>query len=108
VRLLVISPDYLSHYLPLGEVADAWRARGGSVVVASGPGMAARASDAGFSTASLVLGRGHNAGIATAEEQPGDEEQRLARFLEVTREGPIPTLLFQAEQRRHDLLWQPQ
>ena len=107
MRLLVISPDYLSHYLPLGEVAAAWRARGGSVVVASGPGMRAKAAEAGFETVDLRLGRGRNSGIAQATEQDEDEARRLTRFLEVTREGPIATLSFQAEQRRHDLLWQP-
>ncbi len=107
MRLLVISPDYLSHYLPMGEIADAWRDAGGDVVVASGPGMRARASAAGHDTVGLTLGQGHNSGIADATEQPGDESARLARFLAVTRDGPIPTLLFQTEQRRHDLLWQP-
>jgi zeaxanthin glucosyltransferase len=107
MRLLVIAPDYLSHYLPLGEVASAWRGQGGSVVVATGPGMRARAADQGFGTADLRLGGGRNSGIAQATEQDDDEARRLGRFLEVTRAGPIATLSFQAEQRRHDLLWHP-
>ena len=107
MRLLLVSPDYLSHYLPMGEIAEAWRNDGGDVVVASGPGMRARASAAGLDTVELTLGQGHNDGIAAVAEQPGDESARLARFLAVTRDGPIPTLMFQTEQRRQDLLWQP-
>ena len=40
MTLLVISPDYASHLLPLATLATAWRDAGERVVVASGPATA--------------------------------------------------------------------
>ena len=37
MTLLVISPDYASHLLPLATLATAWQDAGERVVVASGP-----------------------------------------------------------------------
>ena len=37
MTLLVISPDYASHLLPLATLATAWRDAGDRVVVATGP-----------------------------------------------------------------------
>ena len=40
MTLLVISPDYASHAVPLLTIAGAWLRRGHRVVVATGPAMA--------------------------------------------------------------------
>ena len=40
MTLLIISPDYASHLLPLAALGTAWRDAGERVVVASGPATA--------------------------------------------------------------------
>lgn len=107
MTLLVISPDYASHLLPLATLATAWRDAGESVVVATGPATAGIVADFGFDRADLVLGRGSNPGVIRAEEQPPGEDDALRGFFDATRRGMVATLRYQAEVRRNDLLWDP-
>jgi zeaxanthin glucosyltransferase len=107
VTLLLISPDYASHALPLVTLAGAWQAAGERVVVASGPAVASIVRAAGMEHVELVFGRGSNAGIARPEQQPRGEEEKLRRFFAATRQGMVATLRYQAEARASDLLWQP-
>jgi UDP:flavonoid glycosyltransferase YjiC (YdhE family) len=107
VTLLVISPDYASHALPLLTIAGAWQAAGERVVVATGPAVAPLVAREGFEFARLSLGRGSNAGVATAASQPRGEDAKLLAFFEATRRGMVETLRYQAEQRASDLLWEP-
>jgi zeaxanthin glucosyltransferase len=105
VTLLVISPDYASHLLPLATLATAWAEAGERVVVATGPAVAPLVADFGYEHAPLVLGRGSNPGIIRAEDQPPGEDDSLRGFFAATREGMIPTLAYQAAARGDDLLW---
>ena len=107
MTLLVISPDYASHLLPLATLATAWRDAGESVVVATGPATAGIVADFGFDRADLVLGRGSNPGVIRAEQQPPGEDAALRGFFAATRHGMVATLRYQAEARRTDLLWDP-
>lgn len=107
MTLLVVSPDYASHLIPLLALASTWRAAGERVVVATGPSVASQVEQAGFEWRPLVLGRGSNAGVARVADQPKGEDENLSAFFRATREGPIATLRLQAELRRNDLLWQP-
>ena len=107
MTLLVISPDYASHLLPLLALAVPWAAAGERVVVATGPAVAPLVERAGFERAPLVLGRGSNPGVARPGDQPKGEDENLLAFFAATRAGMIPTLRLQAELRRNDLLWQP-
>ena len=107
MTVLVISPDYASHLLPLATLATAWRDAGDSVVVATGPATAGIVADFGFDRAELVLGRGSNPGTIRVEEQPPGEDGALRGFFEATRHGMVATLRYQAEARRADLLWDP-
>ena len=107
MTLLVISPDYASHLLPLATLATAWRDAGESVVVATGPATAGIVADFGFDRADLVLGRGSNPGVIRAEHQPPGEDDALRGFFDATRRGMVATLRYQAEARRNDLLWEP-
>ncbi len=66
MTLLVISPDYASHLLPLATLATAWRDAGQRVVVASGPATANITEDFGFERRDLRLGRGSNPGVIRA------------------------------------------
>ena len=107
MTLLVISPDYASHLLPLATLATAWRDAGERVVVATGPATAGIVASFGFERAELSLGRGSNPGVIRAEEQPAGEDEALRGFFAATRHGLVPTMLYQARARRADLLWEP-
>ncbi|MFI5840143.1 nucleotide disphospho-sugar-binding domain-containing protein [Catenuloplanes sp. NPDC051500] len=107
MTLLVISPDYASHLLPLATLATAWQKAGERVVVATGPATAALVAGFGFAHCDLPLGRGSNPGVIRAEQQPAGEDDALRGFFAATYRGMVETLRFQAEARRNDLLWEP-
>ena len=107
MTLLVISPDYASHLLPLATLAAAWHDTGERVVVATGPATAPIVRAAGFEWTELSLGRGSNPGVIRAEQQPAGEDEALRGFFAATRRGLVETLLYQARARRADLLWDP-
>lgn len=107
MTLLIISPDYASHLLPLATLGTAWRDAGERVVVATGTATASIVSSFGFERAQLQLGRGSNPGIIRAEDQPTGEDDALRGFFDATRRGMIETLSFQAAARTTDLLWEP-
>jgi UDP:flavonoid glycosyltransferase YjiC (YdhE family) len=107
VTLLVISPDYASHLLPLATLATAWRDRGERVVVATGEATASVVDSFGFERVELRLGRGSNPGTIRPEEQPEGEDDSLRGFFDATRQGMVATLRYQAQERLTDLMWQP-
>jgi len=103
VKLLVVTPDYLSHYLPLSAVAAEAVGRGIEVTVATGDGLADRVRSSGCAWAPLRMSRGSNTGIKRVDD-PDDD---LRAFMRATAEGMVPTLLQQAAARGDDLLWNP-
>ena len=107
MTLLVISPDYASHLLPLATIATAWQDAGEPVVVATGPATAALVASFGFKRVDLPLGRGSNPGVIRAEQQPAGEDDALRGFFAATTRGMVETMRFQAQARRNDLLWEP-
>jgi MGT family glycosyltransferase len=107
MTLLVISPDYASHLLPLATLATAWRDAGERVVVATGPATDPIVREFGLERYDLPLGRGSNARVIRAEEQPDDESDSLRGFFDATRRGMVPTLRYQASERLTDLMWDP-
>jgi len=107
MTLLIVSPDYASHLLPLATLGTAWRAAGERVVVATGDATRAIVDDFGFEHTALRLGRGSNPGTIRAEEQAPDEGESLRGFFAATRRGMVPTLAYQARERLTDLLWDP-
>ncbi|MDQ1130846.1 nucleotide disphospho-sugar-binding domain-containing protein [Microbacterium sp. SORGH_AS_0888] len=107
MTLLVISPDYASHLLPLVTFAAAWQAAGEDVVVATGPATDAIVAGAGMRRVELSLGRGANGGVMRTDEQAAAEASSLAGFFAATREGMVPTLRYQAQERLTDLMWEP-
>lgn len=107
MTLLVISPDYASHLLPLATLATAWRDRGERVIVATGEATASIVESFGFERVELRLGRGSNPGTIRAVEQPAEERDSLRGFFDATRRGMVPTLSYQAHERLTDLMWQP-
>jgi UDP:flavonoid glycosyltransferase YjiC (YdhE family) len=107
MTLLVISPDYASHLLPLATLATAWRDMGDDVVVATGPATQPIVDAFGYRRIDLPLGRGANAGVIRSAEQEAEEASSLEGFFAATREGMVPTLAYQARERLTDLMWQP-
>ncbi len=101
MSLLVISPEFASHYAPLAVLAGAAVHSGRRVVVATGPSLRRRVEADGFEWRMLRLGAGSNAGIAACD--PGIE-----RFIAATSEGALATLRLQALGRQRDLLWEPE
>jgi len=85
MTVLVISPDYASHLLPLATLATAWHQAGEQVVVATGPANAELVHQFGYQHVDLRLGRGSNPGIIRADEQPRGEDDNLRAFFAATR-----------------------
>ena len=100
MKLLVISPDYASHYAPLAVLAGAARRGGHRVVVATGPALRNRVVADGFEHRELRLGRGSNDGTTAADRS-------LDAFFEATRTGAVATLRHQSSERSRDLLHEP-
>ncbi|TQK20585.1 UDP:flavonoid glycosyltransferase YjiC (YdhE family) [Microbacterium sp. SLBN-154] len=107
MTLLVISPDYASHLLPLAALATAWQSAGDDVVVATGPATAPIVAEFGYRRTDLPLGRGANARVIRSSEQDAAEAASLEGFFAATRRGMVPTLAYQARERLTDLMWQP-
>jgi len=107
MTLLVVSPDYASHLLPLATLATAWRDAGHDVVVATGPATAPIVEQFGFRRVGLELGRGSNAGVMRTADQEREEADSLAGFFAATRIGMVETLRYQADERLTDLMWRP-
>ena len=107
MTLLVVTPDYASHALPLLTLAGAWQRRGERVVVATGPAMAPLVRTAGMEHTELIMSRGSNAGVIRTREARDAEARSMEAFFESTRRGMLETLRFQAEARSTDLLWNP-
>jgi MGT family glycosyltransferase len=108
VNVLVVCPDYASHAFGLLEIAREAAGRGHSVTFATGEAVRPSVVEAGLNWAPLRLGKGHNAGTIRVEEQAVGEDDNLRAFFDATRRGPIETLRYQAEARRHDLLFEPE
>ncbi len=107
MTLLIITPDFASHAVPMLTIGRAWQRRGQRVVVATGPTMAPLVRHAGMEHTELIMSRGSNAGVIRTEQARDLEARSLEAFFRATRAGMIPTLRYQAEQRSTDLLWRP-
>jgi zeaxanthin glucosyltransferase len=107
MTLLIISPDYASHLYPLAALGTRWAQPGERVIVATGPATASIVQSFGFELVDLQLSRGSNPGVIRADEQPDGEDDALRGFFDATRQGMIQTLLFQADARMNDLMWEP-
>lgn len=105
--ILIVSPDYASHYFPLSAIGRELKRRGHKVVVATGQGLAPTVAGDGFEHRHIVLGPGSNPGLLRTETQSAEEQAQIREFFEATKQGMVPTLLHQARNRQLDLLHQP-
>jgi zeaxanthin glucosyltransferase len=101
MTLLVISPDYASHYVPLAVIARAAQQDDRRVVVATGHSLRSRVEAEGFEWRELNLAATSNSGVVA-------KNPSIERFLAATRRGALDTIRYQAMQRQIDLLWKPE
>jgi MGT family glycosyltransferase len=99
--LLVISPDYASHYGPLAVIARAVQQSGRRVVIATGHSLRSRVKAEGFEWRELNLAASSNSGVV-------DIDPSIKRFLKATQQGALETIKYQAMQRQVDLMWEPE
>ncbi len=76
MTLLVISPDFISHYSPLAVVARAAKQAGMRVIFATGTNMATHVEAEGFEWTLLQLSQGANSGICLLFTSDAADEQR--------------------------------
>jgi UDP:flavonoid glycosyltransferase YjiC (YdhE family) len=107
VTVLLVSPDFASHYASLGVLGAEAQRQGERVVVATGPALRPRVLADGFEHVELALGRGSNGGLSRLEDQPEEERLELQAFYAATREGMTATLSHQVRGRETDMLWRP-
>ncbi|MGD2042005.1 MAG: glycosyltransferase [Acidimicrobiia bacterium] len=107
-HVLIVSPDYASHYFPLSAVGASLQQLGHRVSVATGTALEQVVRGDGFEHMNLVLGPGSNPGIIRPETQSKEERMQLNAFFEATRHGMVATLLHQAANRQRDLLFEPE
>ncbi|MGI9052453.1 MAG: nucleotide disphospho-sugar-binding domain-containing protein [Ilumatobacteraceae bacterium] len=108
MKLLVVSPDYLSHYLPLSAIARAAQRRQISVTIATGRSLRARIGHDGFRWRELRMSAGSNPGLLSDRSALDAAMDDLGSFFAATRRGMIATLRHQALARATDLLWEPE
>ncbi len=108
MKLLVISPDYLSHYLPMSAVASAARRRGWDVTIATGRALRATVEADGSRWRELRMSRGSNPGLLSDRSVTQSVDDDLRAFFAATADGMVPALYRQALDRGPDLLWEPQ
>lgn len=101
MTVLVLSPDFASHYAPLAVLAGAARRGGQRVVVATGEALRGSVEADGFEWRLLRLGASSNHGIV-------GRDPAIERFITATADGPVATLRLQALEREQDLLWEPE
>lgn len=107
MNLLIVCPDYASHYLPLSAIATAAIRRGANVTVATGDGLRARVTATGAHWQRLITGRGSNPGVLTERSPRHRADDDLTAFFSATKSGMVAALRFQALERGADLLWRP-
>ncbi|MFD9127034.1 glycosyltransferase [Kitasatospora sp. NPDC059571] len=106
-RVVVISPPFRSHAVPLSVLGSALRRAGADVSLACTPAFADLADSAGLGFLELTVTRNANHGIAERTAQEDGEAARLREFLAATAEGAVAALLTQARHRRADMLAEP-
>lgn len=104
-RILLITPDYISHYLPMATIGDEWRRRGGCVWVATGDNLQSKVKADGFNYVRLLLGEGGIRDFMRTSKMSTEELSKLEESLRATAGGMLAAFNFQASHRESALLW---
>ena len=106
--VLFISPDYASHYYPMSAIGSVLARRGNRVVFATGLTLREDVLADGFEHIELALGPGSNGGVVDPGSLDTEEASQLEQFFAASRVGMVETLRHQAQNRRNDLLHEPE
>ena len=103
--VLLITPDYISHYLPIASIGAEWLRRGYRVWVATGDKLQPRVRTDGFDYARLPLGASGIGDFLRTSSMSAEEVSKLQESLRATAAGVVAAFKFQASHRESDLLW---
>jgi len=100
VRILVVTPDYVSHLYPLIPLALGLRASGHQVTFGTGPSIAQQVRRWGFGVSPLVQGYESNQGLADVTSNP-----QVAKSLQASEESWLASIVDQARNRVEGLFY---
>ncbi|MBV9142464.1 MAG: glycosyltransferase family 1 protein [Pseudonocardiales bacterium] len=103
-HVVVISPPFYSHSRPMAVLAGALKRAGARATFACVPEFAHLAARFDLEFRALQTTSNRNTGVALSTVQSAEDRARLLRFLDATRQGPVPALLTQARNRCEDML----
>lgn len=107
-HIIILSPPFYSHFMPLLEFSVGLKAQGLKVTMACSQDFKGIIEDNGLLFREININRNRNTGIAAATKQESAEKIRLEEFFGATRKGPIPTLITQLNHRRADTFADPE
>lgn len=107
-KIYILSPPFYSHFQPLKTLGKALKTLGAEVTIACSKGFQQEIEEAGLQFYPLNINKNQNTGIAKNTQQDREEKQRLEEFFQATYEGPVKTLITQADHRIRDMFSNPQ
>lgn len=107
-HIIILSPPFYSHFMPLLELAEGLNNLDLKVTMACSLEFRSKIEDRGLLFREININRNRNTGIAEATEQESSEKIRLAEFFNATRRGPAATLITQLNHRRADTFSDPE
>jgi hypothetical protein len=107
-HIIILSPPFYSHFMPLLEFSIGLKAYGMKVTMACSQDFRTIIEENGLDFREININRNRNTKIAAATEQESSERKRLEEFFDATRKGPIPTLITQLNHRRADTFADPE
>lgn len=107
-HIIILSPPFYSHFMPLLEFSVGLKAQGLRVTIACSQEFRVIIEEHGLMFREININRNRNTGIAEATDQESAERLRLEEFFNATRKGPIPTLITQLNHRRADTFADPE
>ncbi|KAF0092582.1 MAG: UDP-glucuronosyl/UDP-glucosyltransferase [Fusobacteria bacterium] len=107
-HIIILSPPFYSHFMPLLEFSIGLKAQGLKVTMACSQDFKTIIEENGLLFREININRNRNTGIAEATNQESAEKIRLEEFFTATRKGPFSTLITQLNHRRADTFADPE
>lgn len=107
-KIFILSPPFYSHFQPLKTLGKALKTLGAEVTIACSEGFQKEIEEAGLQFYPLNINKNQNTGIAKNTLQDREEKKRLEEFFQATYQGPVKTLITQADHRIQDMFSNPQ
>lgn len=106
-KIIILSPPFYSHFQPLKTLGKALMSLGAQVGIACSEGFQQEIADAGLEFYPVNINKNQNTGIAKNTLQDQGEKKRLDEFFQATYQGPVKTLITQANHRIRDMFSNP-